>query len=138
MIFILCTYEKELKILQLTDDILLLIPKVNYQIKSSSIHFLRSDKATVVLIDWYEKFNSYDWGMAFRRHLTSKGISRTFLIVQSLRLIMVIPAKNTFTTYVIYKFSSKFSWNEKKLFFFTSRFVNFSDKSNSSGCKNLK
>ena len=49
----------------------------------------------------FKFFNSYAWGMADRRRLTFKAISRTFFIVQSCRPKMFIPAKNTFTSYVL-------------------------------------
>ena len=52
--------------------------------------------------------------MSVSGHLTFKGVSRTFVIVQSLRLKMVIPSKETLTTYVLYRLPSKFRWTEKK------------------------
>ena len=61
--------------------------------------------------------NSYTWGMAFRRRLTFKSICDTFLIVHSLRFKIFIPVKKTFTTYVLYRFSSKFCQTEKKFIF---------------------
>ena len=57
--------------------------------------------------------------------LTFTGIPGNFLIFQSLRPKKGIPAKKTFTATLLYRLSSKFSWTEKKIVFFTGRFVNF-------------
>ena len=56
-------------------------------------------------------------GVADRRSLTFKGISRTFFILQSRRPKIFIPAKNTFTSYGLSRFCLKFCWTEKKIIF---------------------
>ena len=60
-------------------------------------------------------FNSYACGTSVSGRWTFKSISGNLLIDQSLRPKIFIPAKNTFTTFVLYRFPSKFGLTKKKI-----------------------
>ena len=82
--------------------------------------------------------NSYAWGLSVSRHLTFKGVSRTIVILQSLRPKMVIASKETLTTYLLYRLPSKFRWIEKKIISHWPFLEFHQKKANSSGCKSWK
>ena len=67
--------------------------------------------------------------MSASGHVTFNGIFGNSRFVLSRQLQMVIPAKKTFMTYVLYILPSKFCWTEKKSFL-TSRFPNFANLEN--------